>query len=130
MNSRNTHNTLISLREYVDTRFEAQKEAVTAALTAADRAVNKAELASEKRFDSVNEFRAALNDSARLLMPRAEAEQRMLTIESSIRDLKTSYAAIDNREEGKSLGFLKIVSGLSLIANAVLMVYYLARMHP
>jgi hypothetical protein len=130
MNSRNTHNTLISLREYVDTRFEAQKEAVTAALAAADRAVNKAELASEKRFDSVNEFRAALNDSARLLMPRAEAEQRMLTIESSIRDLKTSYAAIDNREEGKSLGFLKIVSGLSLIANAVLMVYYLARMHP
>jgi hypothetical protein len=124
------HNTLISLREYVDTRFEAQKEAVTAALAAADRAVNKAELASEKRFDSVNEFRAALNDSARLLMPRAEAEQRMLTIESSIRDLKTSYAAIDNREEGKSLGFLKIVSGLSLIANAVLIMYYLARMHP
>jgi multidrug resistance efflux pump len=130
MNSRNTHNTLISLREYVDTRFEAQKEAVTAALAAADRAVNKAELASEKRFNSVNEFRAALNDSARLLMPRAEAEQRMLTIESSIRDLKTSYAAIDNREEGKSLGFLKIVSGLSLIANAVLIMYYLARMHP
>ena len=129
MNSRNTHNTLISLREYVDTRFEAQKEAVTAALAAADRAVNKAELASEKRFDSVNEFRAALNDSARLLMPRAEAEQRMSTIESAIREIKTTNESIFNREEGKNLGFLKVLSGLSLLGNAILIVYYLSKVH-
>jgi len=43
-------------------------------MNAADRAVSKAEIASEKRFESVNEFRAALNDNGRLQMPRIEAE--------------------------------------------------------
>ena len=45
-----------------------------ASLTAADRAVSKAETAAEKRFDSVNEFRGLVGDQQRTLMPRAEAE--------------------------------------------------------
>jgi hypothetical protein len=51
-----------------------QDKAVQIAMTASDRAVTKAETAAEKRFESVNEFRAALADNARLLMPRAESE--------------------------------------------------------
>ena len=129
MNSRNTHNTLISLREYVDTRFDAQKEAVNAALAASDRAVNKAEMASEKRFDSVNEFRAALNDSARLLMPRLECEQRFAALEKMISDLKTTVEANSNKDEGKNLGFLKVVTGISLLANLVLITYYFSKVH-
>ena len=129
MNSRNTHNTLISLREYVDTRFDAQKEAVNAALAASDRAVNKAEMASEKRFDSVNEFRAALNDSARLLMPRLECEQRFAALEKMISDLKMTVEANSNKDEGKNLGFLKVVTGISLLANLVLITYYFSKVH-
>jgi len=129
MNSRSTHNTLISLREYVDTRFDAQKEAVNAALAASDRAVNKAEMASEKRFDSVNEFRAALNDSARLLMPRLECEQRFSALEKMISDLKTTVEANSNKDEGKNLGFLKVVTGISLLANLVLITYYFSKVH-
>jgi len=129
VNSRNTHNTLISLREYVDTRFDAQKEAVNAALAASDRAVNKAEMASEKRFDSVNEFRAALNDSARLLMPRLECEQRFAALEKMISDLKMTVEANSNKDEGKNLGFLKVVTGISLLANLVLITYYFSKVH-
>lgn len=75
----------VSLREYVDVRFEsqeratttalaAQEKAVAAALAAADRAVAKAEAASERRFESVNEFRGTLLDQARTFMPRLEYE--------------------------------------------------------
>jgi ABC-type transporter Mla subunit MlaD len=89
----------ISLREYVDTRFHdqekavltaltAQKEAVSSALAAADRAVAKAETASEKRFESVNEFRGSLADSARLLMPRSEVEQIVKSLEGKIGGLQ------------------------------------------
>lgn len=39
-----------------------------------EEAVRKAEQAAEKRFESVNEFRAALSDQQRDLMPRPEAE--------------------------------------------------------
>jgi len=48
-------------------RFDAQEKAVQAALNAA-----KAEQASEKRLDSVNEFRAQLRDQAGTFVTRSE----------------------------------------------------------
>jgi len=53
-------------------RFDAQEKAVQAALNAAKDAVNKAEQASEKRLDSVNEFRAQLRDQAGTFVTRSE----------------------------------------------------------
>ena len=80
----------ISRRE-LEARFDAikeqiaaQKESVTIAMAAADRAVTKAETAAERRFESVNEFRGTLADSARLLMPRAEVEVTVKAIEEKI----------------------------------------------
>ncbi len=55
-------------------RFDNVVEATKSALASSDRAVSKAEMASEKRFDAVNEFRATLADQQRNLMPRAEVE--------------------------------------------------------
>src|ERR1700679_3792438 len=95
------HNTLISLREYVDIRFDAQEKAVGAALAAADRAVGKAELASEKRFESMNEFRGALADSARLLMPRAESEQVTKVLATKVELLETRVNAREDRGAGE-----------------------------
>jgi len=48
----------------MQTALVAQKLAVDTALGAADRAVTKADLATEKRFENVNEFRAQLKDQA------------------------------------------------------------------
>ncbi len=63
---------LISWKEYVDVRFSDQEQAVQAALAAAEKAVVKAELASDKRFESVNEFRAQLSDQANTFISRVE----------------------------------------------------------
>jgi hypothetical protein len=81
-------------------RFQAQKEAVSNALIAADRAVGKAEVASEKRFDSVNEFRAALADQTARLMPRTESEARLASISEKLDSLVDRV----NRSEGKNTG--------------------------
>ena len=53
-------------------RFEAQEKALAAALSSAKEAVDKANAASEKRFDSVNEFRNSLKDQAAAFLPRPE----------------------------------------------------------
>ena len=129
MSERSTHNTLISLREYVDIRFDAQEKAVNAALAASDRAVNKAEMASEKRFDAVNEFRAALADSARLLMPRIEAEQRIAPLDKMISDLKTTVEAKDNKGAGISIGLMAVVTGISVLSAIVMTIFYLSKFH-
>ena len=65
-------------------RYDAQTQALEAArlqtaqanevaLTAAEKAVNKAEAAAAERFRSVNEFRGQLADQAATLMLRSEA---------------------------------------------------------
>lgn len=65
----------------------AAKEAVQAALIAAKEAVQKAETASEKRFDSVNEFRNTLKDQQLTLMTRGEAETRFKDLDRRVTEI-------------------------------------------
>jgi hypothetical protein len=89
-------------------RFEDQKIAVAAALAAAekaviaalaaqDKAVSKAELAAERRFDSVNEFRAQLSDQAATFMSRAEA---LLQINANAEKIDALSARMDRGDGG------------------------------
>lgn len=53
-------------------RFDLAEKAVAAALAAAEKASDKADKATEKRFDGVNEFRQTLSDQAATLLSRVE----------------------------------------------------------
>ncbi len=53
-------------------RHDAQQNAISAALAAAEKAVTKAEVAAEKRFDGVNEFRGQLKDQSATFITRTE----------------------------------------------------------
>ena len=66
---------VVSLREYVDTRFASQEKAVESALTSAKEAVIKAEMATERRFENSNEWRNTVETLQRTYMPRTEAIQ-------------------------------------------------------
>lgn len=92
----------------VDAAFVAQQTAMQTALTSAEKAVGvaqtaaaaavaKAETAAEKRFDSVNEFRAQLADQATTFIPRAETEARLATLTEKIDSLR-SWATTRDRE--------------------------------
>jgi hypothetical protein len=59
------------------TALEAAEKAVQAALVSAGTAVVKAEVAAEKRFESVNEFRAQLTDQAATFVSRVENDTRL-----------------------------------------------------
>ena len=54
------------------TAFDAADKAVQAALTAVEKASDRAEGASDKRFESVNEFRGQLADQAASFITRTE----------------------------------------------------------
>lgn len=71
----------------------AQKTSVDAALVAADRAVAKADVANEKRFDAVNEFRAQLNDQAKTFMPRTETTSLIKSLDDKIESSQANFDA-------------------------------------
>jgi hypothetical protein len=121
---------VISLRQYVDARFEAQEKAVAAALAsqekavaaalaAAKEAVNKAEMASERRFESVNEFRNTLSDQARTLMPRAESEQGLKSLSDKLDVLAARVNARDDRGRGMGDVWGIVIAATALVAALV-----------
>jgi hypothetical protein len=77
----------------------------------------------------MNEFRGALADSARLLMPRAEAEQliKALTIKTDSLEARTNSR--DDRGSGQAEGWTKIGLAVSIAANFVMIFVYLTRGH-
>jgi len=119
--------TVDTLKEHVDQRFRDQEKSVEAAVAASDkatsvamtaeqRAVAKAEAASEKRFESVNEFRQTLTDQAATFMPRKEAEQRAQANTDKIDTLTSRMDKLESRLAAQTamLGGLAILASIAI----------------
>lgn len=59
-----------------EARFKAADEKTSLALASSDKALSKAEAATEKRFEGVNEFRDTLRDQAGTFITRSEVSAR------------------------------------------------------
>jgi hypothetical protein len=73
-------------------RFTDSAKAVDAALAAAKEAVIKAETATEKRFESVNEFRQTLSDQTRHFITREVFDTKLDLVLTNIQGLKEGRA--------------------------------------
>ena len=95
-------------------RFDNVIEATKSALAAADRAVNKAEQATEKRFEGVNEFRNTLSDQQRTFVPRAEIEILIKSINEKIEDLEESALTMRSQSAGikEGAGMVALIAGV------------------
>ncbi len=122
----------VSLREYLmaqinaaekrsDLRFEAMKEQVSEAFHSSQRAIDKADIATEKRFEGVNEFREALSDQATRFVTRETLESLGAKLEAAIdrnrEDLDALSKRIDLREGAISGSRLTWGSMAALVAG-------------
>lgn len=78
-------------------RFDAQEKATMVAITSAKEAVTKAEASTERRFESVNEFRAALADQSSTLVSRTEVDQYNKALNEKIEELSKLVAELRSR---------------------------------
>jgi hypothetical protein len=106
-------------RQYAQ-RFESQEKAVNAALVAAKEAVTKAEIASEKRFDAVNEFRGQLKDQQATLFTRAEADIRFRSLDEKIANLESRVAS----GSGALLGINWMWGALIAVATILAIIFF------
>lgn len=100
-----------ALDRFCVTSFAQSKERVDMALAASDKAISKAEQATEKRFEGVNEFRATLADQAALLLPRSEFQVQQNAIAEKLSTLTEIVTKLEARLLGKGEG----VSGIGTI---------------
>jgi hypothetical protein len=113
--------TLETLKEYLDRRFDDSDKAIQAALQAAKEAVGKAEVATEKRFDAVNEFRGQLADQAATLLTRTEYDTNHKALEDKISDITDRI----NRNEGRGSGYSQSWAIFIAIGTLIVAILYL-----
>lgn len=136
---------LNALRELVDERdhryedrFTAMDEKTGLALTSSKEAVAKAETATEKRFDSVNEFRKTLADQASGFMPRQEYTSNHTALQEKMEAMKqgldkeiASLRESRSQGEGKSSGFSASWGiAVSITVLAIALIGLLLRVKP
>ena len=109
----------------VDAAFAAQKEAINAALAAADRAVSKAELATEKRFESVNEFRGTLDNQQRTLIPRSEVDVLVKGLDEKINNLTKQMDQLQAERQGIKGGYGYAVGVIGVVLSLLAIVSFL-----
>lgn len=88
---------------------------------ASEKAIQKAEVASEKRFDSVNEFRAQLADQGQTFMPREVADAINNEQSKRIEALELRIASGRARDDGKQQDVTNLYTklGVMIAASAV-----------
>jgi hypothetical protein len=96
----------------VDIALKAVELSAGAALSSSEKATSKAEAASEKRFEAVNEFRAAMGDQANKFITRSEVDSRMLASDKETAGLISRL----DRIEAKGLG---IQTGWGILVTVV-----------
>ncbi len=100
-------------------RFTSLSDSISAAMSASDRAITKAELAADKRYEALNELRGMANDTLARTMTRDECEQRFNAVTEK---LDSMQARIDRREGGGAglqQGWVVLVGLAALVAAAV-----------
>jgi hypothetical protein len=127
-----------ALRNEMVNLFAAQDKAIMAAMAAAERAVGKSEIATEKRFDAVNEFRAQLSDQAATFLPRAEFDRVTTAITEKIDasnktfserldDLRASRDTTSGKSAGMNAGWALLIGLAGVIATVLTIAAFFRR---
>lgn len=106
-------------KQAVDAALQASEKAISAAMIAAEKAVTKAETAAEKRFDSVNEFRAAMKDQTMNFADRNQVDFRLTAIEKKIDNFSGQIAGVSS-VWGIAIGVVGMAFGLVGVATFIM----------
>jgi hypothetical protein len=96
-----------------------QAEKSVMALATSDKAILKAEAATEKRFESVNEFRQTLSDQTKSFISKVEFEALRDTHGTRIADLSSRVDKIDGKAVGLNASWVYLLGGLSAAGTVV-----------
>jgi hypothetical protein len=108
----NRNKSVVSWRDYVDTR-----------ILALEQATNLAAKTLEKRLEGMNEFREALKNQASLFITRSEMELEIEKMEKDIRVLRESKANLEGKASQISVVIALAISILGLFVGIIGLIY-------
>ena len=117
------HTHLIRIQDERDQRYEQRfsdlEKSLTVALAASEKAILKAESATERRFDAVNEFRSTLSDQAAQFVTRAENHATNLRMAERLEELTDRVNRSEGRGAGLSAGWVYLLAGIAALGTII-----------
>jgi len=112
----------VSDRQVINVSILAVEKTAAMAQLSSEKAIQKAEVATEKRFDSVNEFRATLTDQAARLATKEALAGFQSAFDDKIRELTARVGRVEDTKIGaiESQSALAARVTLALLAAGVL----------
>src|SRR5260221_9850687 len=101
------------LKKYFDARLDTIERVANERFKYTEIAVQKAEIATEKRFESVNEFRKALSDQTNTFITRTEYNIQHQVVLEKLASLIDRFNIATGQDTGRT-------TNLSLIGNVIL----------
>jgi lysozyme family protein len=101
-------------------QMAAQSQANKIALEAAEKAVLKAEAASDRRFEGVNEFRQTLSDQAATFITRNEVVALLGAVNAALSRLDNGASAVAGRAGLSTPLIAALVGVAAAVAGVVL----------
>jgi hypothetical protein len=89
------------LEVFYDRRFQDLEAKTTLALANSDKAVDKSDAATEKRFEGVNELRGALSDQAATFIPRSEYLANHQAVQRDIESLAKEFRGMRESDSNR-----------------------------
>ena len=111
--------THVTVREYVDAKFEDALKLFETKIAANEKAVDLASKTLSTRLDLMNEFRTQLKDQAGALFPRSEHESCMRAIDKDIRELRESRAELAGKASQKAVMVSVIIAVVSIFISII-----------
>jgi hypothetical protein len=107
-------------------RYASQQQAVLAALMAQEKAITKAEIATEKRLEALNELRGMVTDAQAMFASRNEMDISIAGLREALVEVKERLAQGAGKGSGYQaswtllLGVIGMLTGVLGIAGFVL----------
>lgn len=115
-----------TLNEYVNQRFRDLEKYVDQRFSDMEKAVVTANTATEKRFDSVNEFRGQLNDQVATFLPRKEYDARHETLENRVSELNDRLNRTEGVTKGSEVTMGKLYAAIAAVGAILAIIVLLA----
>jgi PBP1b-binding outer membrane lipoprotein LpoB len=115
--------TINTLYKLLATKLQDDEKRYNERFNAQQMAIEKAERASEKRFDSVNEFRGMMADQQATLVNRNEWDAKNIALHDKIDVLTNRLNLMEGSGSGKHAFWGYIVGGLGVLSLIVTLVH-------
>lgn len=118
---------ILSARDAAIAAVQAQRDLFEADKVATSTAITKAESATEKRLDSMNEFRQSLADQSNRFMPRVETDAKLDALNKTVDALEKRLGSAEGKYSGMLAIGAGVVSALAAIGSVVAIFVALSR---